>query len=365
MIPPRRVFVLLPDHLDVAAWRAAWQAGRVPDETPYGYHHAAALGYEVVFSEPLVRRSGWAALPFKLVRRITGIDIEHAWNHRAKLFGSDVDAVWTHTEREFLPVALMARLLRKQLPPMVAQIVWLADEWPALPSMKRWLQADLLRDVAVSTCHSPRNLVFLQQRVGADRARLVEFGIAPELWVAEPGPQRGRLDGRPLRVLTLGNDRHRDWATFAEAFASVDGYEVFVASVTYPDEGLAPNVVRARCDLAEIRARYAWADVVVLPLLPNLHASGLTVLLEAVAAGKPVVASDVGGLDHYVPRDAVAFVPAGDAMALRRAVKAIGDESPEQMAERVAHAREAFTRGELDTPGYAARHVHLTERLLA
>jgi len=36
-----------------------------------------------------------------------------------------------------------------------------------------------------------------------------------------------------------------------------------------------------------------------VPLLPNLHASGITVIQEAVLAGVPVVATDTGGLDGH------------------------------------------------------------------
>ena len=139
---------------------------------------------------------------------------------------------------------------------------------------------------------------------------------------------------------------------------------MFIASSTFPDVLLAPNMTRARCDLRTIRAKYAWADVVVVPLVPNLHASGLTVVLEAVAAGKPVVVSDVGGLRHYFGPDAVHFVPPGDAQALAERVKALGHD-PEQARAAVARAREAFSQQGLDTVGYAARHVQLTEALLA
>jgi hypothetical protein len=38
-------------------------------------------------------------------------------------------------------------------------------------------------------------------------------------------------------------------------------------------------------------ARCDDADVIVVPLHPNHHASGITVLLEAVMAGKAVVAT--------------------------------------------------------------------------
>ncbi|WP_443798338.1 glycosyltransferase, partial [Burkholderia gladioli] len=61
------------------------------------------------------------------------------------------------------------------------------------------------------------------------------------------------------------------------------------------------------------------ADVIVVPLRPNHHASGITVMLEAAAVGKPMIVSDVGGLRDYFPNDCAAYVPAFDASAMRGA----------------------------------------------
>lgn len=359
----RRVFILLPDHLDVADWRQAWREGHAPDETPYGYHHAEQLGYEVHFSAALSPRRGWAALPFKILRRVCGFDVEHAWNHRRELFSGRADVIWTHTEREFLPVAMLAWVLgRRCSTPMIGQIVWLADEWSRLPAWRRRLYQGLLNRVACCTCHSPDNLRFLTERVGAARARLVEFGIAPALFVARPAVRL--TASRPIRVLVLGNDRHRDWPLISRAFARQPGVEVFIASSTFPDALLAGNMTRQSCDWQGIRQRYEWADVVVVPVVPNRHASGLTVMLESVACGKPVVVTETGGLAHYLDHQAVWFVPHGNAEALREQVAALADDYGATRA-RVENARRQFAARGFDTPGYARRHVQISEELLA
>ena len=45
---------------------------------------------------------------------------------------------------------------------------------------------------------------------------------------------------------------------------------------------------------------YRDATLVAVLTKPNLHASGLTVALEAMASGRPVVATDTPGLAEYV-----------------------------------------------------------------
>ncbi len=355
----RHAFVLLPDHLGVSSWRQAWRDGHVPDETPYGYHHAQSLGYQVSFSEPCTV-SGWRVWPFKVIRRITGLDLRHAWQHRAALFSPTVDVIWTHTEHEFLPVVMLGWLTGLRPRPMIGQIVWLADEWPKLSGWRRWLYRRLFQRVDHCTSLSPDNLQFLKHEVRAHRVSLVEFGIAPELYrhdVTMCDPVH-----RPVRVLALGNDRHRDWATLKAAFADQPNVEVFIASGTCPDEGLGANMTRQSCDWSAVQARYQWADVVVVPLVPNRHASGVTVMLEATAYGKPVVATDAGGLSHYLDARAVRYVPPGDALALRHQTMSVvlnGDRTN----ALIQNARQQFVERALDTRGYAGRHVAISDTL--
>lgn len=356
---PKNAFVLLPAHLDVDDWRRRWHAGMVPDETPYGYHHAEIDGFKLSWSHKLVPARGLAALPFKVCRRLLGFDIEHAWRHRKSLFDAQTDVIWTHTEREFLPVALLSMVLMRRCPPMIAQIVWLADEWPRLSSFKQKIWQILLRRVSMVTCHSPLNQRFLANQLDARKVRLVEFGIAPELYDPAPPDVKPLSGERPVRVLAMGNDRHRDWLTLSKALGGQAGMEVFIASATYPDHLLADNMVRQVCDFPTVRERLRWCDVVVVPVVSNLHASGLTVTLEAVACGKPVVVTDTGGITHYFGPEAVWLVPVGNAEALRTQVmKAANDVTQARAKAEVARAR--FVGMRLDTRGYAHRHVDIS-----
>lgn len=72
-------------------------------------------------------------------------------------------------------------------------------------------------------------------------------------------------------------------------------------------------------------------------VLPSIMENSPLALLEAMAAGIPVVASDVGGIPEYAPADAL--VPPRDPDALARAIARLDD--PAFAAERVAAGRAA------------------------
>jgi glycosyltransferase involved in cell wall biosynthesis len=132
--------------------------------------------------------------------------------------------------------------------------------------------------------------------------------------------------------------------------------------VARPDR--ADNIVVAPVSgLAEQRALYEWADVIVVPLHPNHHASGITVLLEAVMAGKPVVATGIGGLSDYFSDDAISYVPVHDPRSLRETVAALGAD-PEGTTERIRCAQRELVSKDLTTRGFARQHVMLTHQML-
>jgi glycosyltransferase involved in cell wall biosynthesis len=87
----------------------------------------------------------------------------------------------------------------------------------------------------------------------------------------------------------------------------------------------------------ELGRLYVSTAVSVLPLADAAYSSGQTVLLECMAAGTPVIVSDVGGVRDYVVADDTALVvPPAAVDRLRAAIgQALGDPAAVQtMAQR-------------------------------
>lgn len=355
-----RVFAHLAADKDVTAWHEAWRDRTlvgVNDETPYGYGRATRMGCVLNFST-----TAREALPVKVLRLglrvLTGFDLLHALRQRRALL--DADVVWTHTESQFLAVAAVTALSRRR-PKILGQSVWLFDRWERLNPLHKWLYRRLIRSVDVLTVHSSANLAVARSLFPDKRVLCVPFGIPSEEMTAPV-----TRSGRPLRILSIGNDRHRDWDCLAAALDGLPDASAVILSGTAPRSLTKgrPNlqIMQARTN-AELFARFAEAGVVCVPLKPNRHASGITVIQEAVLAGVPVVATGTGGLEDYFGPDAVRYVPPGDPQALRDALQEVA-ANPEGARERAVRAQRHMTEAGIGAESFIRRHVEISRELL-
>ncbi len=90
----------------------------------------------------------------------------------------------------------------------------------------------------------------------------------------------------------------------------------------------------------DVPALLAAAELVVVPSYWEARA---LIVQEALVAGRPVVASRVGGIPELTGEDAALLVPAGDARALSAAVQAVLDDPA--LAARLAAAARARGAG--------------------
>jgi len=247
-------------------------------------------------------------------------------------------------------------------PLLLAQSVWLLDIWESLGVFKRVIFKRLLSQANLVTTLTHDNAA-LAKKFWNREATVVLYGISTDDFPLRPVSEWHPHE--PLRVAAIGNDRDRDWQTFMAAFENDKRFSARLATqrkVTRPDR--ADNIVVAPVSgLAEQRALYEWADVIVVLLHPNHHASGITVLLEAVMAGKAVVATGIGGLSDYFSDDAVSYVPVHDAQSLRETVAALGAD-PEGTTARIRRAQRELVSKDLTTRGFARQHVMLTHQML-
>ena len=352
---PTNVHVHLYYGVDPSQYRKGENVGCL-----YGYHYAESDSMSLSYSRDYPEGSALRTIRRGL-KALLGCDLVHTFRNRRALLEADV--IWTHTEREYLSVALLLMLKRRpHRPLLLAQSVWLLDIWESLGVFKRVIFKRLLSQANLVTTLTHDNAA-LAKKFWNREATVVLYGISTDDFPLRPVSEWHPHE--PLRVAAIGNDRDRDWQTFMAAFENDKRFSARLATqrkVTRPDR--ADNIVVAPVSgLAEQRALYEWADVIVVPLHPNHHASGITVLLEAVMAGKAVVATGIGGLSDYFSDDAVSYVPVHDAQSLRETVAALGAD-PEGTTARIRRAQRELVSKDLTTRGFARQHVMLTHQML-
>ena len=360
---PLRVFVFLGHGFGARQWTERWTKGEIPglnERLPYGYHHAAGKDCIVEYSED-ANENRLTELARRGMRRLLGCDLVHAWRNRKALFAADV--VWTHTELEHLAVLALWQCRRRQRrPKLIAQSVWLFDRWHGFSAPTRWLYRHLLSQADVLTVQSPENLKAARELFPQMRSEFMRFGVNSDAMVA---PVQ-RAAHRPVRLVAFGNDMHRDWETLIAAAEPWSGCRLRIGSKNI-DRRLtnhAHNIeVIAPSSRSEIAELYAWADLAVVPLKPNLHASGITVILEAVLRGLPVVCTDTGGIRGYFSDEDLRYVPPQDPVALRRAFQGLAEDDQMRFA-MATHAQARMLSADLSSRSYARRHYEISRELV-
>lgn len=226
--------------------------------------------------------------------------------------------------------------------------------------------------------HSQRGRVRLVEELGIDDDRVHviahgAFAYLAERAPGEPPPAPPHETGKPV-VLMLGLLRpYKGIDVLLDAWRGMDGQapiedaELWIAGLPKMDltalRRTAPPGVRfdARfIDERELPGYFERADLVVLPYL---QADQSGVLFTALAFGKPLLLSDVGGFPELAAGTGAArVVPAGDARALGAALRELlGDRAT--LTEMCVKAR-AATQGLYSWRAVAVAHMRLYEQLL-
>jgi glycosyltransferase involved in cell wall biosynthesis len=359
-----QVFVHLAHGFGAQSWEHRWKEGKVlgiNEPLPYGYYRADAMGCRLTHSQD--RQESAPTRFFRLgIRAVLGFDLIHAWRNFEAARNADV--IWTHTESQFLAILLLLqRTPRPQRPKLIAQSIWLFDQWHTFSRLKKRLLSVLIRQADVLTVHTPANLAVARQLFPEVQSELVLFGIAADVKIT---PTLRPLK-KPLNIVSLGNDRHRDWKLLIDAIAGQQDWTLKIAShkVNPSLLGDATNVdiVKLKTN-DELFALYQWADLLVLAIKPNLHASGITVIQEAALQGVPVICSDTGGLRAYFSDDEVRFVPPQDTAALQNAIRDLANY-PDVRLKLAQNAQARMGPRDLSSESFVRRHVEISRDLLA
>lgn len=206
-------------------------------------------------------------------------------------------------------------------------------------------------------------------------AVLITPGVDVERFVPGPAPSTrprdivyvGRMDKTSswkgvdvlLRAFALLGDLPEARLRLVGSGDALPGHLELARSLGIADRVVAGGALGGD-DLVEAMQQ---AAVLVLASTTDAECAG-TVLMEGMACGTPIVASDVGSL-AYVVRDGVAgiIVEPGDARALAGACRAVLCDG--ELADRLGRAGRERAVGEFAWPLLARRYVDLFRSLAA
>lgn len=377
--PPMRVLaaVVVPPHLSVSgASRAAENLSAELAREPDVALDIANMGVPPGSGAPEGGGDVPRRLPVKVRNPLSWTARILPNRYRTLLYRSDLpskvahggyDLVHLHNPTPSLEMKRVARAARRAGVPYVISthgFVEIADG-PAINQMGRAQRAVWAAMVDRPVRWAVRNATRMLLLSPADRpvvARLdgadVPSSIVPN-GVEVPGPNAGADDAADLARVGVGEDRPGLTAFFLanhtpnkgvdvllEAFTALDrpftlvvggdqrevvDYEAYAARCG-PDQRI---VYPGRLSDAEVGSLFRWADLFVFPTRADTLP---LVVLEAMAHGTPVVASDVGGIPYELEGGCGVLVPPGDVDRLRQAVDELADD-PDRLASMAANAR--------------------------
>jgi colanic acid/amylovoran biosynthesis glycosyltransferase len=180
------------------------------------------------------------------------------------------------------------------------------------------------------------------------RIHIVHCGIEP--WrFSDPAPMP---TGGPLLVAIGRLAEQKGFAVLIDAIAQLAdlpalhltlvGDGPLRATLEAKAEGL-PITFAGWQDESGVRNALAAAHALILPSF----AEGLpVVVMEAMAAGRPIIATSIAGIPELVTPDVGWLVPAGDATALANAIRGLGSRDISAMGH--AARQRVFARHDID-----------------
>lgn len=345
------VLVELSPSLDPDKWAERHARGEVADRVPYGLDRLAGEGMSVLVRRP---PRSWPVVQIgRIGAKLTG-GARWPENALSRPGPSVADARLFFDERASVPALLMNHRAAQRRP-VITGVIWSTEPNPLLPPLALRLNKAGLRRADAIYVLSSAQVPVLRRNWGipSSRIHVVPFGIDTDFWdptspvrAELPGPGIPRLaDGqdRPL-ILSVGNDRSRDHEQLLAAVRQVHAKlpEAWFELVTPVRQQVPADVGRWRPSIThpQLRDLYRRARVVAICTRPNIYCSGTTVILEAMAMGKAVVATHNRGQEEYIVHgETGVLVQPNDPDAMARALADLVSD-PDRCARLGAAARE-------------------------
>ncbi|GGF13868.1 glycosyltransferase family 4 protein [Subtercola lobariae] len=310
--------IAFPVERHVDDWQYRHAQGKVPGFWPYGLD---GLGRYVdrLRAQAVAEPDTLARARARLTRRGRHPEPALRWNAGETRPTRDIALSWDEN-------AARRMLAACPRPEMYCGVIWATDaaaRGADISAIRRVLR--LMSGMWVISSGQQAALVELVGENGPP-VGFFRFGVDETFFTFHRPPTT------PL-VLSIGGDRDRDTETLFAALGRVHELAPETEIVVQTSSTLPPPAgVRTieRVSHVELAALYARASVVAIATRQNLHASGMTVSLEAMASGRPVVISDTPGIRDYVQGSPIGrspqtglLVPVGDAGAMAAQIVAL------------------------------------------
>lgn len=315
---------------------AEWRAGLAPDTHLIGFNHLAEEGIKASYAENRFL-NGLRKLNYDLTNLFL----------LPFLFRYDVVFSGASLSLPFFAKAVF----RIKTPKFVWYNTFFTNTLKRnrKAGIKRWMIRTAIASLDAVICPSAAQREFLIAE-GFDPAKIffVANGVDERYFDRVP---RG-AETSATYLLAVGKDMGRDYKTL---FAAVEGLPVAVKVIALPRnlkglERIPENVeIIGSVPFSRLARFYRGAAAVIVPTRSEAHldasdCSGQYVLLDAMAAGKAVVASRRGTLaEYFLPGREGVIVPPEDPAALRAALADILAH-PDRAREMGKRAQERVLR---------------------
>lgn len=180
-------------------------------------------------------------------------------------------------------------------------------------------------------------------------------------------PEKARPPDRPRYILSVGAEM-RNYALLFRAVRDIDvdvivkASSAWMAATRQAIDDVPSNVTLLTEHLSypDLRDLYAGASVVVLPLYNTVQAAGITTMLEAMAMGKPVVATRSEGLRKDLIANGLSVVEPSPQRIADRVAELLDDP---QRASMLAARAQAYVRENLTLEAHAGSVVSFINAL--
>lgn len=173
----------------------------------------------------------------------------------------------------------------------------------------------------------------LERCFGADKVVYVPHGI--DTFRFRPGERQ--LDRNGLKLIVVG-EHMRDWNVMHRVIdeAHRNRFDVHFDVVTRPEffpyfTGCSNITLHSAVPECEFIKLYQEADALFLPVT---NAVACNAVLEALACGTPVIATDVGGMRDYVTSECGWLIPRGDVFSAVDILKQLSTDRDKALSLR-------------------------------